>query len=98
MRGKALIGVAAAYIASPIDLIPDFIPVISRMDDAVVSSSSLDFFLEAVPQELVVEKMNKLGIDGRELERDIESVRRCLPATDPLGSIAAADCERSRRR
>ncbi len=30
---KAILGLAAAYVVSPIDLIPDFIPVISRFDD-----------------------------------------------------------------
>ncbi len=33
---KAMLGLAAAYLASPIDLIPDFIPVIGYADDAVV--------------------------------------------------------------
>jgi uncharacterized membrane protein YkvA (DUF1232 family) len=79
LRSKALIAGAAAYIASPIDLIPDFIPVIGRMDDAVVIVLAVDFFLETVPQALVVEKMNELGIDGRELERDLEAARRAIP-------------------
>jgi len=79
LRSKAMIAGAAAYVASPIDLIPDFIPVIGRMDDAAVIVFAVDFFLESVPRSLVVEKMNELGIDGRELERDLESARRAIP-------------------
>jgi uncharacterized membrane protein YkvA (DUF1232 family) len=79
LRSKALIAGAAAYIASPIDLIPDFIPVIGRIDDAAVLVFAFDFFLESVPQALVIEKMHELGIDGRELERDLESARRAIP-------------------
>ena len=79
LRSKALIAGAAAYIASPIDLIPDFIPVIGRIDDAAVVVLAFDFFLESVPRALVMEKMNELGIDGRELERDLESARRAIP-------------------
>jgi uncharacterized membrane protein YkvA (DUF1232 family) len=79
LRSKALIAAAAAYVASPIDLIPDFVPVISRIDDAAVLVLAFDYFLESVPQSLVVEKMNLLGIDGRELERDLESARRAIP-------------------
>jgi uncharacterized membrane protein YkvA (DUF1232 family) len=79
LRSKAFIAGAAAYIASPIDLIPDFIPVIGRIDDAAVIVLAVDFFLESVPRSLVVEKMNELGIDGRELERDLESARRAIP-------------------
>lgn len=79
LRSKAVLGAAAAYIASPIDLIPDFIPFISRVDDAAVLVLAVDYFLETVPRELVMEKMHDLGIDGRELERDLESARRAVP-------------------
>jgi len=83
---KILIGIAAAYVVSPIDLIPDFIPVISRLDDFAALVISLDLLLEGVPREVMIEKMYKLGIDGRELERDMASVRRFLPA--PIRSAA----------
>ena len=76
---KALLAFAAAYVASPLDLIPDFIPIISRLDDVAVVLVALDLFLEGVPRELMIEKMYALGIDGRELERDMESVRRFVP-------------------
>ena len=33
---KVLLGLAAAYVASPIDLVPDFVPFISRVDDVAV--------------------------------------------------------------
>ena len=76
---KALLGFAAAYVASPIDLIPDFVPVISRLDDVAVVIVALDLFLEGVPRDVLLDKRYALGIDGRELERDMESVRRFLP-------------------
>jgi len=76
---KVVLGIAAAYVVSPIDLIPDFIPVISRFDDVAVVVIALDLFLEGVPREMMIEKMYALGIDGRELERDMESVRRFVP-------------------
>ncbi len=83
---KAVLGLAAAYVLSPIDLIPDFIPFISRIDDVMVTVIALDLFLEGVPRELMIEKMYTLGIDGRELERDMEAARRFLPL--PIRTIA----------
>jgi uncharacterized membrane protein YkvA (DUF1232 family) len=83
---KAILGVAAAYVLSPIDVIPDFIPFISRVDDVMVTVIALDLFLEGIPRELMIEKMYTLGIDGRELERDLEAARRFLPL--PIRSLA----------
>jgi hypothetical protein len=77
---KAILALAAAYLASPVDLIPDFIPLISRLDDVAVTIVALDIFLEGVPRDVLLDRMYALGIDGRELERDMESVRRFLPA------------------
>ena len=83
---KAMLGFAAAYILSPIDLVPDLIPFFGRVDDVVVTIIALDLFLEGVPRELMIEKMYTLGIDGRELERDMEAARRFLPL--PIRTIA----------
>lgn len=83
---KAILGMAAAYVLSPIDLIPDFIPFISRVDDVLVTIIALDVFMEGIPRELMIEKMYTLGIDGRELERDMEAARRFLPL--PIRTIA----------
>jgi uncharacterized membrane protein YkvA (DUF1232 family) len=33
LRAKLLAGFAAAYLASPVDLVPDFVPVIGQLDD-----------------------------------------------------------------
>ena len=33
---KALLLVVLAYLASPIDLVPDFLPVIGQLDDAII--------------------------------------------------------------
>ena len=82
---KAILAMAAAYVVSPLDLVPDFVPFISRVDDVMVTIIALDLFLDGIPRELMIEKMYTLGIDGRELERDMEAVRRLLPR--PIRSI-----------
>ncbi|MGC1870841.1 MAG: YkvA family protein [Acidobacteriaceae bacterium] len=40
---KAVCGCAVAYVASPIQLIPNFIPVIGQLDDVLVIGLSLRF-------------------------------------------------------
>ncbi|MFC1462701.1 YkvA family protein [Verrucomicrobiota bacterium] len=50
-----LLGGAVAYALSPIDLIPDFIPVIGHLDDAIILPLLIWLALRAIPKELVDE-------------------------------------------
>ena len=52
---KALLLFGAAWIASPIDLIPEFIPVLGPLDDAVVAALVLRHVLRRAGREVVVE-------------------------------------------
>jgi uncharacterized membrane protein YkvA (DUF1232 family) len=76
---KALLGVAGAYIVSPVDLIPEFIPIVGAMDDVVVMVLAIDIFLEGLPKDLVNEKLADLGMSPTELEQDLARVRRIIP-------------------
>ena len=43
------------YLASPIDIIPDFIPVIGQADDVLVVAAALWVLLRFTPREVVAE-------------------------------------------
>jgi uncharacterized membrane protein YkvA (DUF1232 family) len=79
MSRKALLGVAGAYIVSPFDLIPEFIPVFGAMDDVIVMVLAIDVFLEGTPKELLNEKLADLGMSPNELEKDLARVRSMVP-------------------
>ena len=76
---KALLGMAGAYIIAPIDIVPDFLPVIGAMDDVVVMVLAIDVFLEGLPKDLVNEKLADLGMSPNELEQDLARVRHLVP-------------------
>lgn len=84
---KALLGIAGAYIVSPLDLIPDWIPVLGAIDDVAVMVLAIDVFLEGLPSGLVAEKLVELGIPPDELESDLARVRRFVPR--PVRAMAA---------
>jgi uncharacterized membrane protein YkvA (DUF1232 family) len=42
-----------AYVLSPIDLVPDWIPVLGVMDDIVVVTLAIRFLLKRVPAEVL---------------------------------------------
>jgi uncharacterized membrane protein YkvA (DUF1232 family) len=52
---KAVAGAVAAYALSPIDLIPDFIPVIGYLDDLVIVPLGILLAVRLVPAELMAE-------------------------------------------
>lgn len=47
---KAISAVAVAYALSPIDLIPDFIPVLGYLDDAVLLPAMVWLAVRCLPQ------------------------------------------------
>ncbi len=54
-RSKATLLVLAGYLASPVDLIPDFIPGLGQLDDIAVIAFALDQMLNRIPAEIVLE-------------------------------------------
>lgn len=48
-RAKWLAGAALAYLAFPIDLIPDFLPAIGHLDDVVVVGMLLYLAKRSIP-------------------------------------------------
>ena len=50
---KWLLGVAIAYAISPIDVIPDFIPVLGYLDDVLIVPTLVILAVKLVPPEVV---------------------------------------------
>jgi len=53
-RAKIAIVVAGVYVASPIDLIPEFIPVIGPLDDIAVVALALRYAGRRVPRDVLL--------------------------------------------
>ena len=54
-HARAVAVVVAAYALSPIDLIPDFIPVVGLLDDALLIPAGIWLFMKLVPSDLFEE-------------------------------------------
>ena len=53
-RAKVAIVIAGLWVASPIDLIPEFLPVIGPLDDIVVVALALRYAGRQVPREVLL--------------------------------------------
>jgi uncharacterized membrane protein YkvA (DUF1232 family) len=54
-RRRLVLLALVAYLAFPIDLVPDFVPVLGQLDDAIVAALALRYVLRAGGPELLRE-------------------------------------------
>lgn len=69
LSAKILIGITVGYLLSPIDLIPDFIPVLGVLDDLVIVPVLIALSIKLIPQDVLQ--------DAREIVRqDADGVQK----------------------
>lgn len=54
-RTKLVVGAAVAYLVSPIDLIPEFVPVIGLADDLLLMAFAINHMVETAGEDVVLE-------------------------------------------
>jgi uncharacterized membrane protein YkvA (DUF1232 family) len=54
-RAKVALALLVPYLASPIDLIPDFIPGLGQLDDAVLVAVALRYVVRRAGRDVVEE-------------------------------------------
>ncbi len=59
---KVFVAITVAYALSPIDLIPDFIPVLGYLDDLIIIPVAIYLSLKMIPKEILEECRKKLSV------------------------------------
>lgn len=78
---KVILGAAAVYVASPIDLVPDFIPFIGQLDDLLLVALVLKRFLNSVDESILLEHW-----DGpQDLLKMVDTILSCTRFFLPAG-------------
>jgi len=62
---KVFIAIIVGYALSPIDLIPDFIPVLGFLDDLIIIPAGISLSLKMIPKEVLEECREKANYELR---------------------------------
>ncbi|MFQ5522717.1 MAG: YkvA family protein [Acidimicrobiia bacterium] len=76
-RAKLTLGLAAAYVASPIDLLPESIPVVGWADDVLLVMLALESLIHRAGPDLVREHWDGPG-DILDLIQDLLGLSRSV--------------------
>lgn len=77
-RQKLILAAVGAYLLTPFDVIPDFVPVLGQLDDVAVVLLGLRWFIRSAPEEVVAEHLARIARDEDDMRRDLERAQRLL--------------------
>lgn len=60
LKVKILIGITVGYLLSPIDLIPDLIPILGILDDLIIVPALIALSIKLIPKFILDEAREKL--------------------------------------
>ena len=66
---KVLTAFIVAHTLSPIDLIPDFIPVFGYLDDLIITTLGLTLALKMIPEEVMIEARQEAELSMGKMDR-----------------------------
>jgi uncharacterized membrane protein YkvA (DUF1232 family) len=78
VRNKALLALLAGYIVMPLDIMPDFVPILGQLDDVAVALLVLDTFIKQAPRAVVEEHLARIARREDDLASDLARARSLL--------------------
>ncbi len=67
---KIIIAFTLCYALSPIDLIPDFIPILGYLDDLILLPALIALALKLIPKEIMEESRRRAESEPLELKKN----------------------------
>lgn len=74
-KSKAMLAAGGAYLVSPIDLVPGFIPVAGQLDDLYVVLTGLRQTMRLTPPDIVDEHFARVGLPTTIVDEDLAAIR-----------------------
>lgn len=70
VTAKILIGVTVGYLLSPIDLIPDFIPVLGLVDDLIIVPALIAWSISLIPAVVMQDARNRAALHPEQIRKN----------------------------
>lgn len=67
---KILIGITMGYLLSPIDLIPDFIPILGLLDDLVIVPALILLSIKLIPEAVLQDAREALKNNPQQFKKN----------------------------
>lgn len=68
LRAKIVLVLVILYLLSPIDIIPDFIPVIGQLDDILIVGLAMGYLSRVAPDVVAALKKPLPVVDDRDVD------------------------------
>lgn len=92
LMAKLLAGGVAAYALSPIDLIPDFVPVLGYLDDLLLLPAGIALALRMIPPDVMQECRERAAVQFAAGSSIRPGAAAVVVVTWILGAIVLASC------
>lgn len=73
---KVVLSIAVGYALCPLDLIPDWIPVIGHLDDLVIVATLVAVALKFIPKDVIRDCRNKVQQEHRASDLQVSCPHR----------------------
>ena len=74
LLSKILISITIAYALSPLDLIPDFIPILGLLDDLLIVPLGIFLAIKLIPHSLFQELRKEAQHNNRDIPASLKTV------------------------
>ena len=81
LQNRIMLGGLIVYLLTPIDIIPDFIPILGWLDDAFVTLIILDYVFNSADTELILEHYPWNKQNFRKMRTHVERLSWLVPPT-----------------
>jgi uncharacterized membrane protein YkvA (DUF1232 family) len=81
LRNRIVLGGLVTYLLTPIDIVPDFVPILGWLDDAFITLIVLDYIFNSADTDLILEHYPWNKDRFRKMQMYVDRLSWLIPST-----------------